>query len=247
MKTKKRRAVRITENRDRSKTASNNNPKSSIEYFAINTPLLTNILLSENSTFFGFVMALCIDMEPNTNILHCKDDTVRHISKKYNIGVNNVTPYIERATNLNIIKMSNVIGRYVFNPLFAIKGNVSDQTILLFTDNSYTIEESVCRKIKPFHAPINDSHNIYILEHKNENGAIIYKIGYSGNIKKRLASYTAHNPTIKLIYSFFSDVAKNLEREIHSKYISIYKNEWYDSKTMNMIINDYKLTLTITQ
>lgn len=136
--------------------------------------------------------------------------------------------------------------KYIFNPYIAVVSDFNKLDVLdLFRDSQhFTIEKYnhiSAMKWTTKHIHPNDSYNMYIMKQAMLDGSFIYKLGYSSNISKRVKSYEAHNPTIQLISCFYLEDGIKAEREIHQKYASIYRSEWYSSETMEQIIKDYNL------
>lgn len=78
--------------------------------------------------------------------------------------------------------------------------------------------------------------NLYLIKMSNKSGDVMIKLGYSSNIDKRLKTYYYHNPLIEVIKTFYSEDAKIIEKEIHSKIQSCCLNEWYTEDKLDEII-----------
>ena len=78
--------------------------------------------------------------------------------------------------------------------------------------------------------------NLYIIRVYNKAGESMIKLGYSSNIEERLKTYYYHNPMMELIGTFYVENALVLEKEIHSKFKSIYLNEWYSEADLDSFL-----------
>ena len=88
---------------------------------------------------------------------------------------------------------------------------------------------------------------VYIAKQTNEKDK--YKIGYTANLKKRLASFSTGNPYIKIIASVSLYSFRELELHLHLKYEkNNYKNEWFtfDKESLHQIVNDYGFNYIIS-
>lgn len=86
---------------------------------------------------------------------------------------------------------------------------------------------------------------IYLLENKiGEN--ILYKIGYTKDLNKRLKQLETGNPgEMKIIKSFETRWGRILESIIHKIYINKkIKNEWFNlnNEQVNNFLNNCKIT-----
>ena len=82
----------------------------------------------------------------------------------------------------------------------------------------------------------NNSHNLYVVSTINAEQQRIVKVGYSGEIKKRLKSYYSHNPYTEVVATFKSDKALELEIELHEKIPKIDSTtEWHPYELLESI------------
>ena len=78
-----------------------------------------------------------------------------------------------------------------------------------------------------------NNHNLYVIQSND-----YIKLGYSSNILTRLNSYKTHNPSFKLLHTFYRKDAKLFEKWFHKEYKKYRKLEWYDLGFLNVIIKE---------
>lgn len=86
--------------------------------------------------------------------------------------------------------------------------------------------------------------NLYLIRIHSKSGNSLIKLGYSGDLTKRLKTYYYHNPMLEVIKTFYSPIGKQIEKEIHSKIKASYLNEWYSEDKLDEILellNEYQV------
>lgn len=78
--------------------------------------------------------------------------------------------------------------------------------------------------------------NLYIVRVTSPDGRTLSKIGYSGNIPKRMEVYMYHNPFVEVIGTLYYEDGKNLEKHIHKIFKSERFNEWYTDDVFQEIL-----------
>lgn len=242
MKGKKRRATvtlkRTNIKEDRSKLVIYNNGNG-----------FSDILTNKTPKFFAFVMQMAFECTTSNYAVFTVDTKLHDLHLKYDIGINLIGPFIQDAIDLDILKINPFNQCYTFNPFLVAKGRPTNDVLLLFMESKYyntdIVEWLRTEKWNQNYTTVNKNDNIYILEHNVDECTAYYKIGFSENIIGRLDTYYSHNPTIKLIFSTHIENAKSFEQSIHSNFKSLYKNEWYDLKTLRDICAFVNIDLSI--
>jgi prophage antirepressor-like protein len=86
---------------------------------------------------------------------------------------------------------------------------------------------------------------IYVFEDKTSKGALVYKIGFSGNFKERLITYETSRYENTLMFEIPCNNGRILEQTIHHtlrQYKDYHKKEWFHTD-----INTIKITITFLQ
>lgn len=206
--------------------------------------------LTELTPFeFRFHLKLTLGMDIGTNKLFEVTESVRNLSERFDISKNSISNLIKSAVDNDFVKIKPNTNHYVYNPFVAFRGTFFDFSLLdLFASSRYYSESAfqfiVTLRIEN-NIYVQPDHNIYILEHELTSGYKLFKIGFSENIEARLQSYLNCNPTIRLVSSFKVENPRQFEREIHSKYLANYGNEWYNLWIMQKINQKYEFGLNL--
>ena len=80
---------------------------------------------------------------------------------------------------------------------------------------------------------------IYIIKSYGK-GCNYVKLGYTSNIKRRLAVYKYHNPDIEILNIFKVENALELEQQFHNSNSSLHYNEWYSEDLYKSMLDFLK-------
>ena len=78
---------------------------------------------------------------------------------------------------------------------------------------------------------------IYLIRIYGKDKTLV-KLGYTSDIKARLAQYLYANPLYEVIQTYVVENALQFEQDFHNKYLASFGNEWYEEDLLPTMIKE---------
>lgn len=191
------------------------------------------------------VQKLCRMAKMNTNSLEpLSDETTQvEIAETFNLDYRKTKKMFDKLHKLGIYAKFDVVYENMpYTKYWILNPYLSSSETFIMTNKIHNLfkDTEMCKlnttkKIEVIDTEdIISTHNIYILAQEVKE-KIIYKLGYSSDIKKRIRTYVYHNPSIQVLKTFYLEKGREFEKEFHKNNQAIYLNEWYDFNPLDLI------------